>query len=333
MIRMSEQKNQKIFKTVFGGGYQKSDVNEYIESMQAQFLSIEQTLKNTINHQRAELDALRRQNDEAIAAKESAAQLKAELDGTAEKLGTACAELESCKVTCISAEAARATAEASAAAARAETEKMTAERDAAQAELEQLKAQYEQLLSEKQALQETVDAAAAEQEFEAACEIPSEQEAAAAPAAEPMLPADYEAMKLKAEQYDRMSAHIGSIMLKANAGAEDVMSRAKADADAMVARVNEMLTETRVRAQSTADHLIADVSQSLSEISRGCKEEIALDLEELRVALRTLESTVSNKYQEINRKLDYTKEEMEQTAGAIIRSATEPVTADLGEKE
>ena len=56
---MSEQKNAKMFRTVFGGGYQKKDVNEYIESMQAQFQSVEQTLKNTINHQRAELDALR----------------------------------------------------------------------------------------------------------------------------------------------------------------------------------------------------------------------------------------------------------------------------------
>ena len=55
---MSEQKNAKMFKTVFGGGYQKSDVNAYIESMQAQFQSVEQTLKNTINHQRSELDDL-----------------------------------------------------------------------------------------------------------------------------------------------------------------------------------------------------------------------------------------------------------------------------------
>ena len=38
---MSEKKNRGGFKTVFGGGYQKSDVNAYIETMQAQFYSIE----------------------------------------------------------------------------------------------------------------------------------------------------------------------------------------------------------------------------------------------------------------------------------------------------
>lgn len=333
MIRMNEQKKPVVFKTVFGGGYQKSDVNEYIESMQAQFLSIEMTLKNTINHQRAELDELRRQNDEAVAAQVSTEQLQTEVGEMTERLREVSMELENCKIACISAEAARTTAEASAAAARAEAEKMTAERDAACAELEQLRVLYEQLLAEKQKLQETVDAAAAEQELEAACEILSETADTAPAPAEPILPADYEAMKLKAEQYDRMSAHIGSIMLKANAGAEDVMSRARADADAMLARVNAMLADTRVRAQASADRLIGDLSRSLAEISRGCKDDIALDLEELRTALRTLESTVESKYEDINRKLDYTKEEMEQTAGAIIRSATEPAVLDTDSME
>ena len=84
---MSEQKNAKMFRTVFGGGYQKNDVNEYIESMQAQFVSVEQTLKNTINHQRAELDDLRRQNDDMMAAQEV-------MDVSASELELARAELE-----------------------------------------------------------------------------------------------------------------------------------------------------------------------------------------------------------------------------------------------
>ena len=293
---MSEQKNAKMFRTVFGGGYQKNDVNEYIESMQAQFASVEQTLKNTINHQRAELDDLRRQNDDMMAAQEVMDVSASELELARAELEAVRAELEAMKVSCITAEAGKATAEASLAAAREEIANLTAELDAA-----------------KQASAETTVTETAQTE-------------SVEPITETVLPADYEELKLKAEQYDRMSAHIGAIMLKANAGAEDVMKCAKAEADAMIAEVNRALQEKRVSAQSGADHLIGDISKSLSEISRGCREEIALDLEELRVALRTLESVVESKYADINRKLDYTKEEMEQTAGAIICSATMPAT-------
>ena len=321
VITMSEQKNPKMFRTVFGGGYQKSDVNAYIETMQAQFTSVESTLKNTINHQRAELDEVRRQLDEAQSRQDLAEQLQSALDGTAEKLGEVSAELESCKMTCIAAEASKATAEASLSAAREElvaakeelasareeAAAITAERDTAKAELFDLRAQYEQLKAEKQA----ADGNPADN---AAVEMP-----------QTVLPDDYESLKLKAEQDDRMSAHIGAVMLKANAGAEEVLKRAQADADAMVAEVNRTLSETRERAQASAGHLIDDISRSLAEISRGCREEIVLDLDELRMALRTLESAVESKYADINRKLDYTKEEMEQTAGAIIRSATTPV--------
>ena len=311
---MSEQKNAKKFRTVFGGGYQKSDVNEYIETMQAQFDSVEQTLKNTINHQRAELDDLRRQNDEVVTAKESAEQLRASLDISSAacetvrtELDGVRAELEAMKVSCIAAEAGKATAEAALAAAKEEITALTAERDAAKDDLVSLRAQMDAV--------------------PAVCQT-QDEECSAEPTppvtAETVLPADYEELKLKAEQYDRMSAHIGAIMLKANAGAEDVMNRAKAEADAMIAEVNGALQEKRVSAQSGADLLIADISKSLSEISRGCREEIVLDLDELRVALRTLESVVETKSADINRRLDYTKEEMEQTAGAIIRSATSP---------
>ena len=321
---MSEQKNPKMFKTVFGGGYQKSDVNEYIESMQAEFISIEQTLKNTINHQSAELDSLRAAAAEADGAREKAEQLQCALDGTAEKLGQVSEELERMKTDCIAAEAGRATAEASAAAGREQVAALTAERDAANEALAALRAQYEQLLCEQEALKNTVSTVTAEKEQ--AAEAAKEAMAAMQTPTEPTLPADYESLKLKAEQYDRMSAHIGAIMLKANAGAEEVMRSAKADAEAMLARVNETLAQTRVRAQNSADHLIEDLSRSLGEISRGCRDDIAMDLEEIRAALRTLEDAVESKYEDISRKLDYTKEEMGQTADAIIQSATTPVT-------
>ena len=318
VIPMSEDKNPKMFKTVFGGGYQKSDVNEYIESMLAQFQSIEQTLKNTINHQRAELDGMRAMADGAAEARETAEELRMKLEAAEtdlknvrEELQTAREEADRFKTDCIAAEATRATAEAAAAAGKDTIAALTEERDAANTALSQLRTQYDALLSECQTQKEAASASEP---------IPEPI------AAEPSLPADYEALKLKAEQYDRMSAHIGAIMLKANAGAEDVMKSARADADAMIARVNNMLNETKVRAENSADHLIEDISRSLSEISRECKDEISLDLEELRAALRTLESAAAGKYADINRKLDYAKDEMEQTAGAIIRAATTPVS-------
>ena len=330
---MNEQKNPKMFKTVFGGGYQKSDVNEYIESMLAQFQSVEQTLKNTINHQRAELDGMRELADEAAAARETADELRVKLEAAEDELKTARTELQSVrtelqsvreetdrfKADCIAAEATRATAEAAAAAGKDTIAALTEERDAANAALSRLREQHEALLSEHRKLQEAAAASETETAEPAVAVEPAVAE-------EPSLPADYEALKLKAEQYDRMSAHIGAIMLKANAGAEDVMKSARADAETMIARVNDMLNETKVRAENSAEHLIEDISRSLAEISRECKDEIALDLEELRAALRTLESAAAGKYADINRKLDYAKDEMEQTAGAIIRSATTPVT-------
>ena len=325
---MNETKKAKQFRTVFGGGYQKADVNEYIETMQAEFFSIEQTLKNTINHQRAELDGLRTLTEEAETAKEKAEQLQNALDGTAEKLGQVTLELENSKVACITAESGRATAEASLAACRQDLDDTRAQNADLSEQLETLRAELDRVSAEKQALEDTVRAAEDAEELEAACEILSE--AAPAEEAAPIPTAEYEALKLKAEQYDRMSAHIGAIMLKANAGAEDILSRAKTDADAMVAEVNGALAETRTRAQTAADTLIADVGRSLGEISRSCREDIAMDLEELRTALRTLEDTVSSKYADISRKLDYAKEEMEQTSGAIIRAATEPAAPVTG---
>lgn len=312
---MNEQKNPKMFRTAFGGGYQKTDVNEYIESMQAQFQSIEQTLKNTINHQRAELDGLREQADGAEDLRAAAEQLREELQTVQAELQDAKAEAERFKTDCIAAEASRATAEATAAAGKEAIAALTEERDSAHAALAELRAQYEQLQAENRKLKET-----------AAEPAPISEPTAEPSDTETVLAADYEALKLKAEQYDRMSAHIGAIMLKANASAEDVMKNARADADAMITRVNETLNETKERAENSASHLIEDIGRSLAEISRDCKDEIALDLEELRVALRTLESAVESKYTDINRKLDYAKEEMEQTADAIIRSATAPVT-------
>ncbi len=318
---MSEKKNRGGFKTVFGGGYQKSDVNAYIETMQAQFYSIEQTLKNTINHQRAELDALRAQTDGAEELREEAEEMRAALAASETACSEAQTALEQSRAACIAAEAGRATAEAALASCREELAAAQNALDALRAELDTAKA----AAAAAEAAAKAEAEAAAETAADADIPPAEEPEEAAVPMAE------YEALKLKAEQYDRMSAHIGAIMLKANAGAEDVLNRARADADAWLAEINHSLDETRTRAQDTADRLIGDVGRSLAEISRGCRDEIVVDLEELRSALRTLQNTLESKYADINRKLDFTKDEMEQTASAIIRSATMPAVLP-GEK-
>lgn len=326
---MSEKKNQNGFKTVFGGGYQKSDVNAYIETMQAQFYSIEQTLKNTINHQRAELDVLRAQTDGAESLREEAESLRCALSAAETALAQTQEELESCKAACIAAEASKTTAEAALTACKEEMDETQAvlavlrgESAALREENAALREEGAALRRENEAMTERVQTAQAEQvQAEAAEVLPAE-----AVTNTDLPTAEYEALKLKAEQYDRMSAHIGAIMLKANAGAEDVLSRAKEEAEVWLSEINRSLDDTRMRAQETADRLIGDVGKSLGEISRGCRDEIVVDLEELRSALRTVETLLESKYADINRKLDFTKEEMEQTAGAIIRSATMPVS-------
>ena len=82
-MAVKDQKQGKKFRTVFGGGYNKDDVNEYIESMQAQFESIEETLKSTINHQKTQLDQARAENVNGKALEEELAVVKDQLTDTA----------------------------------------------------------------------------------------------------------------------------------------------------------------------------------------------------------------------------------------------------------
>jgi len=320
---MSDKNTARKFRSAFGGGYQKNDVNEYIESMQAEFSSIEQTLKGTINHQREELDALRAAAAEAEEAKATAQQLQEQLAETAAAMAECRTQMQTQAVSLLEAQEAQHTAEAALAASRAQAEAVCAERDDIRAEAEGLREALATAEAEKQALQTRIKEIEDAEQLAAACEC-AEPDTPQPVENETVVPADYEALKLKAEQYDRMSAHVGAIMLKANANAEEVLGRAKAEAQAMLTGVNAELAETRTRAQNAAEHLIEDVSGQLAEISRGCRDEISVDLEDLRGALNTLVGTVENKYREINQKLDYAKEEMEHTAAAAIRTATAP---------
>ncbi|MBO5648545.1 MAG: hypothetical protein J6S41_03885 [Clostridia bacterium] len=277
---MSEKKQTKKFRTAFGGGYQKADVNAYIESAQAQFQSIETTLKGTINHQKLELDALRQTAEEAERAIAEAGEMREALENARATLSSVQAQLTS---------------------VTGELSRVQEEKNTAEAALAASRAQTETLRAELAAFKEAAQAAEGERK-ESCCDD----------------------LKWKAEQYDKMSAEVGAVMLKANAGAEEVLSRARADAQAMLDGVNAELTETRARAQYAADHLIEDVSRSVWEVNRTTQEEIGLELGELRAALDGLVAAVEHKYTEIGRKLEFAKDEMAQTSGTLIRTATAP---------
>lgn len=68
----------KKFRTAVGG-YNKNDVNEYIMYMNSNFKSIEETLKNTINLQKQEIDAKEAERIAAVSRAEDAASCRASL--------------------------------------------------------------------------------------------------------------------------------------------------------------------------------------------------------------------------------------------------------------
>ncbi len=270
------------FRSTLGGGYKKEDVNAYIASMQAEFTGIEETLKHTIDHQKQEMDEMR----------------------------TGAAEAQSL---------------------REALDAVTEQRDALVGELAELK---NSLLAEKQAHAEVVsklsDAVAKQTAAEAQCAEMKEQAestAAAEPATADAAPAvtypeDYEALKLKAEQYDRMSSHVGAIMLKANANAEDLVQRAREEAETMLSGVNAELSEARSKAQTAADTIIDGIHNRVADISGSCHDDILVDLEEIRLALTTMMDAVQDKYTEIEKKIGYAKDEMNAAAKEIINRNT-----------
>ncbi len=273
------------FRSTLGGGYKKEDVNAYIAAMQAEFTGIEETLKNTINHQKEELDVLR--GDIA-----STVDLRASLDAAAAR----CELLASERDAANEALQAEQQAHAAAVAAMADTALKLKETEERLAEAE------------------------ARLVAQAAMGAVMQIEDAGAPAI--TYPEDYEALKLKAEQYDRMSAHVGAIMLKANANAEDLMQKARVEAETMLSGVNAELSEARVKAQGAADTIIADIHNCVSDINTTCREDIAIDLDEIRSALTAMMDTVGEKYAEIEKKLSFAKDEMNNAAKELINRNT-----------
>jgi len=314
-----QNKNGKKFRVVFGGGYRKSDVNAYIETMQAQFSGIEETLKGTINHQKEELET----------AKEASSQYEEALSRVQtleETLACLQRELEECRQQLVTETQARIEAEDAANAAKAALSSVETERGELQTELEVMHARCEELDRENSVLRAELEVIRTNEEIAAAGEILC---------SENTLPADYEELKQKAAQYDRMSLDVGAIMLQANSGAEGVLNRAnteaqqilqsaKAKAEEMLAGVNAELLAARVRAQSEVGVLIGSMQQKMSNIQTSCHDEILSDMDDVRAALIEWKKTVDAKYTEIGKKLDYARGEMECAAKTEIKRATAP---------
>lgn len=338
-----EKTAEKKFRTVFGGGYHKDDVNEYIRSAEAEFVSVENTLKNTINRQKEQIDALQAQ---LAAVRHSDDALK---DAQA-----ACEELKEALRVCTEektgAEDARADAEHRIEALAADAEAQKEREDALQAQLadfrnasDAMQAEFAELSAcrdrQNAAMTEAqAEAQAAKEEAAMArAELEQLRAVSAEKSTEPVqnVPSeDYDAMKAKAEQYDRMSSLIGAIMLKANAGADeitkkaqeeaaDIAEKARAEAEEMLNGVNAELSATRVRAEACADHLIDDIGGRMLQINADCRDDILLDLEDIRGSLNAMLNAVMAKYDDIGKKLDFARSEMEQSAKTAIRDATQ----------
>ncbi len=274
---MSETaKDARKFKSTVGGGYRKADVNAYIESMQAQFVSVEETLKNTINHQRAELDVLRRT-----------------------------------------------------ATATEDTEAALSELKAALAASEEAKQEAEDALAKERFRADTAEEALAAltAEFEEYRASGAAGLSAAAETVEPPITVvgeEYEILLQKAEQYDKMSARIGSVMLNANASADEILRNAKSEAETMLSGVNRELSAARTRALTSSDVLIEEISEKLSAIGMSCCGDIGVEIEALRRAIGALSDMVDEKTVLIRTKLDTSKVEMQTAARDAINRATAP---------
>lgn len=140
----------------------------------------------------------------------------------------------------------------------------------------------------------------------------------------PVLPDDYETLRQKAEQYDKMSAQIGAVMLKADANAEAIIRNAKAEAEKMLNGINAELAATRSKAKGSADALIGEISGKVRDINSVCCEDIMTDLDGIRGALTTMLSAVEEKYTAINQRLDTARGDMEAAAKTAIYQAAAP---------
>lgn len=299
----------KKFRTAVGG-YNKNDVNEYIMYMNSNFKSIEETLKNTINLQKQEIDAKEAERIAAVSRAEDAASCRASLA----EMEAALAERDAELMAVNSAKSALA-AENERLQQKLVTEKenylkLEAENRQKTAELEQNGRESAERIS---TLEKKLAAAEAEKAI---------LEAVPSPAVKEILPSDYEELKEKAAQYaqvqekaelyDRMSAKLGEMLIAANNSAEAVIKEAQRRADEIISSAEADACLAKQEKQTHANAMIEDLQERLKQLSGDCCEDIALEMDEMRNILNRTLYDIKEKYSGICHKIDYAKVEMEQ---------------------
>lgn len=299
----------KKFRTSVGG-FNKNDVNEYIMYMNSNFKSVEETLKNTINLQKQELDT---KNSEL-----HAAAARAE-------------EAEACRASLAETEAALAERDAELTALNTAKSVLVSENESLRRELEDekqncLKREEESRRRMAELEKKCQDAAERmtqlERKLAAAEAEKAVLEAVPAPAVKEILPSDYEELREKAEQsvqlqekadmYDRMSSKLGEMLIAANNGADAVIKEAQRRADEIVAAAEADACLIKQEKQTNANTMIVELQERLRQLSGDCCEDIALEIEEMRNILNRTLYDIKEKYSGIYHKIDFAKVEMEQ---------------------
>ncbi len=306
---MTKNASGKRFRATFGGGYKKEDVNAYIEEIQADFTSVEATLKGQIDRQSAQIKA----------AEEAAATAKAEL------------ETLSARITALEAENAQYAAEKAGYEAamdtlytlRTENEVLTSENTALVEKQQTLAAEYLSLQTESQGEKERLAALLSEKE--AALEVyrtkATDAEAKAAEWSD-VAEKELSVLRDKAAAYDRMSAEFGATMLRANENAEAIVRSAEAEAEGMLKTLNTEIAAAKNRAQVASEGLIGTLDGRLRKINADCRDDIIVELEDLRSSVGSMLAAMKSKYAGIGARIDYAKTEMQSERDRVLRGSS-----------
>lgn len=290
---MKKHTSGKRFRATLGGGYKKEDVNAYIEEIQAEFTSVEATLKGQIDRQCAQVKA----------AEEATAAAKAEIDALNERI--AALEAEQIKHIAVSAELSSLRTEYDD--LRMENATLTSENTALVEKHQMLAAQYLALQGEAQTEKERLTA----QLFEKDAVIAEGADAK-----------DLAELREKAAAFDRLSADFGVIMLRANESAEAILRSAKQEADEMLRSVNAEISAAKTRAEAASEGIIGTLDGRLRKINADCRDDILAELEDLRSSVSTMLAAMKAKYADIGARIDHAKTEMQSESDRVLRSST-----------
>ena len=244
---MNETKNTPMSFRTSLSGYNKEDVNRYIQQMNFQFTRSEDMKNAELNHLCTELDACRQAGQEAPALKEEIEKLKASLENAECELAAAKEEAEK---KAKEAEEFSAKLEALNEENAALVESMLAD---SEAQLEALKAENAALKAENESLKNRPECGDREQ---------------------------------KAQRYEKMSCQLGDILLSANADADRIRETAQENADEirtnaekeaaeLVEKTNEKLQEEIAEAGERLRAAYRAATADCERIIAGLKDSIA----------------------------------------------------------